>query len=313
VPPFDLPPIPADSTTRFAPSPTGYLHLGHVANAVWTWGVAQAVGARVLLRLEDHDRGRCRPEYEAALLEDLDWLGLVPDRLSRESLAGGPSSFRQSDSQARYQAALTRLAQATDVYACVCSRKAIAALLGDDAPGPGEEPRYPGTCREASLEIEVGRGVRAILPDLAVDFTDLRLGPLTQTPSAQCGDLLLKDSTGNWTYQFSVVVDDLEHGVDLIVRGDDLLESTGRQILLGQLLGRTSPPRYLHHPLILDARGVKLSKRSGAPGLRTLREDGLGAGEVLGLAARATGLTEAIGSLEPGCLGELFRVRAWER
>jgi glutamyl-tRNA synthetase/glutamyl-Q tRNA(Asp) synthetase len=264
------------------------------------------MGAEVVLRIEDHDRGRCRPEYEAPILEDLDWLGLVPDQVSACSLAGHPSAFRQSDNPGRYQEALERLALVTPIYACECSRQTVAAALGDDAPGPGLEARYPGTCREAQLSLEGRRGVRAELPEESISFTDLRLGPIIQTPARQCGDLLLRDSTGNWTYQFCVVVDDLEQGIDLVVRGEDLLDSTGRQILLGRLLGRATPIRFLHHPLIRDGRGRKFSKRTGAASLRSLREGGLTGGAALGQAAWLTGLALTDDPLTPSQLGDLY-------
>ena len=155
---------------------------------------------------------------------------------------------------------------------------------------PGHEVRYPGTCREAGLPLGApGVGTRAVLPADAVRFTDLLLGDQEQVPAQQCGDLLLRDAMGNWTYQFAVTVDDLRHGVTLVVRGADLLGSTGRQILLGRLLGRPEPAAFLHHPLILGEAGAKLSKRDGAAAIRTLRAAGIGAAEVLTLAAEATG------------------------
>jgi glutamyl-tRNA synthetase/glutamyl-Q tRNA(Asp) synthetase len=277
----------AHRTTRFAPSPTGWLHLGHVANAVWTWETARAAGARVVLRMEDHDRGRCRPEYERQIYEDLAWLGLVPEPESVTSLRLGRSPWRQSDSTAVYEAALDRLARAGLVYGCDCSRSTIAAQAGDEAEGV--ERRYPGTCRDRGLSIAPGIGIRIRLPETEEVFDDLRLGRHRHRPHLQCGDLLARDRLGNWTYQFAVAVDDLRHGVDLIVRGEDLLESTGRQILLARLLGRMEPPRFLHHPIIRNEAGVKLSKKDRATGLREMREAGMSADEVLAVARRLTG------------------------
>jgi glutamyl/glutaminyl-tRNA synthetase len=301
---IDLAAIPPNPVTRFAPSPTGRLHLGHVANAVWTWGLSARVGARVILRLEDHDRGRCRPEYEAAILEDLDWLGLEPDAASRRSFDGGPSAFRQSDNDPRHREALACLRTATAVYACRCSRRVIAEA-GGPVPAGGER-RYPGTCRAAGHPESAGAGIRAQLPEDEIHFDDLRLGPIQQTPAQQCGDLLLRDATGNWTYQFAVVVDDMIHGVNLVIRGEDLLSSTGRQILLGRLLGRIEPARFLHHPLIMSETGAKLSKRDGAPGLDELRQQGLEPAAVLGMAAHATGLIPTPESITPDELGDRF-------
>lgn len=297
--------LPDRPTTRFAPSPTGFLHLGHVANAVWTWGVAQAGGGRVVLRMEDHDRGRCRPEYERAILHDLEWLGLEAEPISGRSFDGGPSAYRQSDMADRYREAVERLATVGQVYGCECSRKTIAAAVAGTEPG--EELRYPGICRDKGLALTAGRGIRVALPDRAVVFEDLRLGSMTQRPIDQCGDLLLRDQTGNWTYQLCVVVDDLAHGVDLVVRGEDILASTGRQILLGEMLGWSAPPRYLHHPLILGETGAKLSKRAQSATLGSMRDAGRSPAEVLGLAAHLTGLLAAPDPVPASRLGDLFR------
>ena len=307
MPPLDLaalrdrlPPAPL---TRFAPSPTGFLHLGHVANAIWVWGIARALGGGVLLRIEDHDRGRSRREYEGAALDDLEWLGLVPDRGRPAELRHGPSPFRQSDSGEVYAAALDRLARSAEVYGCDCSRRDIALEAGDPF---NEETRYPGRCRARGLPPGPGRGIRVVLPEATETFSDARLGARAQAPASQCGDLLLRDRTGNWTYQFAVVVDDQRHGVDLVIRGEDLLSSTGRQIMLGRMLGRERPPEFLHHPLIRKDDGVKLSKSSGDTGVRELRAAGAMPEAVLGEAAWRTGLLEQPRPLAPGALPALF-------
>ncbi len=299
--------LPARPVTRFAPSPTGQLHLGHVVNAVWVWGIVQATSGRVILRMEDHDRGRSRPGYERRILEDLAWLGLVADAESQGSFAAGPSSYRQSDNEGRYQDAVRRLAAlGLPLYWCDCSRRTVVETLGAEAPGAGEELRYPGTCRDKGLGPAAGRGLRVVLPEDDIAFEDLRLGSLVQTPARQCGDLLLRDSTGNWTYQFCVVVDDLEHGVDLIVRGEDLLGSTGRQLLLRRLLGVNDRPALLHHPLLLDDAGVKLSKRDGASGIAELRAAGVSPDAVLGQAAYRSGLAASPAPIAADRLGRLF-------
>ena len=265
-------------TTRFAPAPTGFLHLGHVANAIAVWGLARAFGGRVLLRIEDHDQSRCRPEYEAALFEDLSWLGFEADE----------APVRQSERAALYEEALTRLADKGLVYACDCSRRTIA-----EASSPGaSELRYGGRCRsrDVSLAATPARRVRLAAEEIA--FGDLRLGPLSQNPALQCGDVLLRDRNGHWTYQFAVVVDDLAQGVDLVIRGEDLLASTGRQILIARLLGSEAPPRFLHHPLILREDGHKLSKSNRDTGVRDLRAASWTRERVLGAAARALGISD---------------------
>ena len=259
--------------TRFAPAPTGYLHLGHVANALFVWGVARARGAEVLLRIEDHDRTRCRPEYEMALLEDLEWLGFRP-----EGSLGPP--LRQSNHPERYAGAVDWLRLAGhQVYACDCSRKDLAAESG---VVPDRETPYPGRCRDRGLTPGPGLGLRVRLAPGEESFTDLTLGPERQDPSRQCGDLLLRDRIGNWTYQFAVVVDDLLQGINLVVRGADLLDSTGRQIRLARMLGRSEPPAFLHHPLIRRPSGEKLSKAGRDTAIRDLRSQGATPQELFG-------------------------------
>ena len=267
---------PAATLTRYAPAPTGFLHLGHVANAVWTWGMAASTGARVLLRIEDHDRQRCRPEYDAALVEDLEWLGFRADL--------GPVRQSDPDSTAAYTAALERLIADRLVYGCDCTRSTFAAWAeanGRSWSGPG----CPGGCRSRAVSREVprvalGEGIEA--------WSDLLAGSC-RAEVAPSGDLAIRDRHGNWTYGFCVVVDDLRQGVDLVVRGRDLLEATAAQIRLARVLGREMPPTFAHHPLIRRPDGSKLSKSSGDTGVRELRAAGRSPAEVIDLAARATG------------------------
>ena len=283
--------LPERPTTRFAPSPTGFLHLGHVAHALWVWGVARRSGGRVILRIEDHDRERCRPEYQSQILADLEWLGLEPDADSISSLRNDErSSFRQSDSGGDYTAAVAALSRRTQVYGCTCSRSRIAQDADMGQLQEGREIPYSGRCREAGIAPGPGVVIRVKLPDTSVSFTDLRLGKQHQTPARQCGDLALADLRGNWTYQFAVVVDDWRHGIDLIIRGEDLLKSTGRQLLLRELLTGESPVRVLHHPLIRDERGRKLNKRDQALSLAAMRSGGMTAREVKRLAVLRSGL-----------------------
>jgi glutamyl-Q tRNA(Asp) synthetase len=273
-----LPPRPL---TRFAPSPTGYLHLGHVVNAIYVWSIARALGGRVLLRIEDHDRLRSRPEYESALLDDLAWLGFNPDE--------GP--IRQSDEPQAYEDALDTLSGNHHVYACECSRREIvtASTARPNAISDGDEVPYTGRCRGRALAKCDGRGLRVEIAPDAEQFADARLGSITQVPAAQCGDLLIRDRDGFWTYQFAVTVDDVRQGVDLVIRGEDLLGSTGRQIRLARMLGRREPPVFLHHGLLYKPDGTKLSKSTRDTGVRDLRAAGWSRADVI---ARATSLME---------------------
>ena len=247
--------------SRFAPAPTGFLHLGHVVNALEVWRETRARAGRILLRIEDHDRQRSRPGFEAAIVEDLTWLGFEAD----EPLV------RQSERDDIYRQALETLRRQGLVYACDCSRAAL----------------YPGTCRDRGLAAGPGRGLRVRLAPSLERFVDLRLGPQEQRPSAQCGDLLVRDRDGHWTYQFAATVDDLVQGVTLVIRGVDLLDSTGRQIQLARLLGRAEPPAFLHHALIMKSATQKLSKSDGDTGVRDLRARGWTPAQVIDAALSA--------------------------
>jgi glutamyl-Q tRNA(Asp) synthetase len=294
--------LPRSPLTRFAPAPTGHLHLGHVVNAIHVWGVDGARGGTVLLRIEDHDRQRCRPEYEASILDDLDWLGLAPGVFPTAAFRAGRCDGRQSDRDAIYRHALDRLAARGLVYGCRCTRRDIDAASREG----GEEQRYPGTCRGLHLPLEDGFGWRLTIEPGVEAFDDAVHGPSVQDPAAQCGDLLLRDRLGNWTYQFAVAVDDTAQGVDLVIRGDDLFASTGRQIRLARLLGRDTPPRFLHHRLVMKSATQKLSKSDGDTGVRDLRAAGWTPDRVLGAAAHAAGLLEAPTHLDARDLAKLM-------
>ena len=258
--------------TRFAPAPTGYLHLGHVLNAVQVWGNARNRDGKVLLRIEDHDRQRSRPEFEASILEDLAWLGFVHDGVIT----------RQSERDAIYRKALQPLIDRELVFGCTCSRADMApgSGIGDPASG-GSELIYPGTCREKDIPLADGVGWRVRMDPGVERFFDELLGPQEQDPSRQCGDVLVRDRLGNWTYQFAVTVDDHLQKITDVIRGVDLLASTGRQLRLAKLLGRVSPPRFRHHPLVMKSPTQKLSKSDGDTGVGELRAQGWTAEQVL--------------------------------
>lgn len=269
--------------TRFAPSPTGYLHLGHVAAALYVWGIGRASKAQIQLRIEDHDLGRSRSAYEEAILEDLNWLGWQAD--VGVSKADEASDFRQSNRHERYQQILTRLEQKKLIYRCTCSRRSIASAMNSS-----DELRYLGQCRHRKLQATKDFGVRLILPSVTYRFRDLFLGLQTQTPAHQCGDLLLVDRDQNFTYHFSSVVDDLDHGINLLIRGQDLTSCCARQVQLAKILGQRHRAQFVHHPLIMDTAGKKLSKRDLATSIRQERQDGLSREEIIGKAAWLGGI-----------------------
>jgi len=238
-----------------------------VVNALHVWGAARDRGGQVLLRIEDHDRQRSRPEYAAAILDDLAWLGFVPDG----------AIVRQSERDAIYRKALQPLIDRELVYACTCSRNDINGEL------------YANTCRDKDLPLADGVSWRVRIEPGVERFFDELLGPQEQDPSLQCGDLLVRDRLGNWSYQFAATVDDHLQRITDVIRGVDLLPSTGRQIRLARMLGRETPPRFWHHPLVMKSATQKLSKSDGDSGIRDLREAGWTAAQVLAKARDLSG------------------------
>ncbi len=239
--------------------------------------MASRAGGRVLLRIEDHDRTRSRPEYDAALLEDLEWLGFQPDE--------GP--VRQSEDDGPYRAALERLRGAGLVYGCDCSRTTFERWRQQHGR-PWDGPGCPGECRGREL---AGPILRVILGGGFEGWPDGLVGPCADAITS-AGDPPIRDRDGQWTYLFAVVVDDLRQDIDLVIRGEDLLASTPSQIRLGTLLGRDSPAIFAHHPLIRRADGAKLSKASRDTSVRELRAAGRTAPELIGEAAAAVGLLD---------------------
>jgi glutamyl-Q tRNA(Asp) synthetase len=271
---------------RFAPSPNGYLHLGHALSALINFDMARAMGGRLLLRIEDIDHTRCRPEYEAAIHEDLAWLGIAWEKPVR----------RQSEHFDDYQVALARLEASGLIYASFESRAEIAALVAErDAVGawprdPDGAPLYPGTAKSLSAierqrRIETGAPyalrldmAAALARADALEWAETGEGPEGETGAvaaapAAWGDVVLARKETPTSYHLSVVVDDALQGVTQIVRGQDLFWSTSVHRLLQALLG-LSAPAYRHHPLVLGSDGRKLSKSTRATALRTLRQDG---------------------------------------
>jgi glutamyl-tRNA synthetase len=264
------PAAPPGGRGRFAPSPTGPLHLGNARTALLAWLAARARGASFVMRVEDLDGPRVRPGLEARMLAELRWLGLDWDE--GPDLGGPHAPYRQSERLERYQAALDRLRRADAVYPCFCSRAEIAAA--SQAPhGPSDEgPRYPGTCRALSPAEVAARSLRRapawrlrVAPG-EIAFQDGVHGWRACDVSAEVGDFVVARADGIPAYQLAVVVDDAAQGVTHVVRGEDLADNTPRQILLQRWLGLPTP-QYLHTPLGLGANGEKLSKQNGTQAL----------------------------------------------
>ncbi|MFN8619974.1 MAG: glutamate--tRNA ligase family protein [Chloroflexota bacterium] len=295
--------IPAAPRTRFAPAPTGFLHAGHLVNAALVWGIARARGGSVVLRIEDHDRQRSRATWEAALLDDLERLGLLPDEPPIAAFRAGPSPYRQSDMPERYAAALAGLRAQGLVYACDCARSTFAAWSAAHGGRAWSGPGCPGGCAARSLEDGPDRALRLALGDGEEAWDDLLLGLRAGAP-AVAGDLPVRDREGNWTYAFCVVVDDLEHGIDLVIRGADLTDATPAQLRLARLLtGRSHPARFLHHPLVRRPDGAKLSKADGATAVRERLDAGVAPGVLLAEALRAAGVPDVPDAVEAHALG----------
>ncbi|MEO8483075.1 MAG: glutamate--tRNA ligase family protein [Acidobacteriota bacterium] len=286
--------------TRFAPAPTGFLHLGHVVNAIYVWGWGGRTGARVVLRIEDHDRQRSRPAFEEALLDDLDWLGFVPDEFGTKDFRHGTCASRQSDRGAIYAREARSLIDRGLVYGCTCSRHDLTAIHAAGLGGDG------GRCRHAGHAPEEHLAWRLVCDDTVERFEDALHGVVEQRPFKEHGDVVIRDRHGNWTYQFAVVVDDHFQGIDLVARGDDLLSSTGLQIALGRTIGRPRPAHFLHHPLATSTSGRKLSKSDGDTGIRNLRAHGWTAPDVIGEAAHIVGLLPTAAPLPASSVANLF-------
>lgn len=267
--------------TRFAPSPTGYLHLGHVRSAWEGWHAAREAGGRFLLRIEDIDRTRCRPAFDAAIVEDLTWLGLDWD---------GPVR-RQSEHFADYRAALARLDAQGLLYPCFCTRQEIRAEIARAGAAPQGEggPVYPGTCRQLGVveraeRIEAGADY-ALRLDLAAAMA--RTGPLEWLEAGhsiaarpeELGDVVLARKDTPVSYHLAVTLDDAFQGVTLVTRGVDLFAATHIHRVLQAVL-QLPAPAYRHHPLLTDASGRRLAKRDAALAVRAMRAAGMTPAEV---------------------------------
>lgn len=288
--------------TRFAPSPTGDLHLGGAWTALAAWSYGRAHGGRTVLRMEDIDTPRVVVGSAARIVEDLAWLGLDWD----------VTTEAQSHEVPRYEGYLATLARRGLVYPCDCSRAEIARVAS--APHAGEELRYPGTCRDKDPGRDMKRApaLRLRVPARTIVFDDLVRGRMEQRVEDVVGDFVLRRGDGVFAYQLAASVDDARDATH-VIRADDLLGSTARQILLLEELG-LPVPAYGHLPLVVASTGERVAKRVREATIRGLRERGVTAEEVVGKLAHGLGLVDADGPRSArDVAAELRPISAWRR
>ncbi|HEV8194436.1 MAG TPA: tRNA glutamyl-Q(34) synthetase GluQRS [Ktedonobacterales bacterium] len=279
---------------RYAPSPTGTLHLGNLRTALLAWLFARAVGGTFVLRIEDLDLPRVRPRATTEMLRDLHWLGLDWDEGPDAGGKLGP--YKQSMRRALYEAAVARLRAQELIYPCYCTRAELARIAS--APHSAEDaPRYPGTCAQLSEHERRSRetagrrpSLRFRVPHRPIAFTDTLHGSITTNVAETVGDFIVRRSDGIIAYQLAVVVDDALMGITQVVRGADLLTSTARQLALYDALGFPWPQQYAHVPLLVNGAGTRLAKRDAAAGIGGLRARGGTREQLLGVLAASCGI-----------------------
>ncbi len=269
---------------RIAPTPTGYMHLGHARTFLMAQQRAREKGGALVLRVEDLDSARCKPEFTESLIEDLRWAGLEWDEGPDVGGAYGP--YDQSQRAGVFIDAWGTLRKAGALFPCECSRKDVQAAV--QAPhDEGSELIYPGSCRDRSSAFESEDEARTVnwrfrVPDgETIEFQDGRKGLQLFVAGVDFGDFLVWRKDGIPSYELAVVADDIAMGITEVVRGEDLLLSTARQLLLYRAL-RETPPTYFHCPLVRDEQGVRLAKRHQSLGLREMRRQGVSPDELLG-------------------------------
>jgi glutamyl-tRNA synthetase len=296
---------------RYAPSPTGLIHLGNARTALAAWLSVRSRGGTFVWRLEDLDAPRVVPGMAALQMEDLAWLGLDWDE--GPDLGGPYAPYEQSHRSSLYEEALARLAAAGRLFPCRRSRKDLQAMAS--APhGPESGSPYPAAWRPQDLDPEwytsrPDAALRFLVHDRPIVWHDRVFGDQEERVDQTAGDFVLKRRDGLYAYQLAVVVDDLAMGIDEVVRGADLLDSTARQIQLLEALGGT-PPAWAHVPIVINAHREKLSKRDQARTLRSLREAGTHPEAVVGQLAASLGLIDRPDPCRPG---DLLREFAWEK
>jgi glutamyl-tRNA synthetase len=290
---------------RYAPSPTGALHLGNLRTALLAWIFARSVGGAFTLRIEDLDLPRVRPGATRQMLVDLRWLGLDWDE--GPDVGGTPGPYYQTMRQALYDQAIARLRAQGRIYPCYCTRAELAQIAS--APQGGDAPRYPGVCRQLTPAERAAReadgrhpALRFIAPTEPIEFQDAFHGAISELVATTTGDFIVRRSDGIVSYQLAVVVDDALMGVTQVVRGGDLLSSTARQLALYDALGYPRPALYAHAPLVVDQEGERLAKRNEAAGLAALRAEGYSSAQVVGALAASCGLCATDAPVTPAAL-----------
>ncbi len=294
---------------RFAPSPTGQMHLGNAWTALLAWLQVRAGKGQLVLRMEDLDPDRSRAEYVEGLEKDLRWLGL--DWEEGGDLGGAYGPYEQDKRRGLYEEALQRLRRQELIYPCYCTRAELAA----SAPhGEDGERIYQGTCAGGVAGSKLTRkpSLRLKVPEEEIVFEDGVYGLVRQNLRQECGDFVVRRSDGVHAYQLAVVVDDALMGITHVLRGADLLASTPRQLYLYRLLGYAAP-LFSHVPLLVDEKGVRLSKRHGALAVAVLRERGVRAEKIIGLLAWLAGLLPTLEEAQPQELVNLFDLKKISR
>jgi glutamyl-tRNA synthetase len=289
--------------TRFAPSPTGDLHVGGAWTALASWALARAAGGAFVVRVEDIDTPRVVRDAEARILEDLAWLGLAGDEGPNAGGTLGP--YRQSERTPLYVEALAELARAGRIYPCDCSRADIARVAS--APHEGEERVYPGTCRDKdpSRPMKKKPALRfRVAQDDQVPFVDGVQGAADPDAATRAGDFVVRRADGVFAYHLAVAVDDLAMQISRVVRGADLLASTARHLLVMRALSDSGRlawappggplPDFAHVPLVLGPDGARLAKREGVPSVRDLAARGASPADILGRLAHGLGLASSV-------------------
>jgi glutamyl-tRNA synthetase len=312
--------------TRLAPSPTGALHLGHARTFLITWCLARQARAEIVMRMEDLDATRAKPESVRQAYDDLRWLGIDWDEgpFCRKPTANATddAQYVQSNRRALYDTTLDLLAKIGAIYPCVCTRADIAQTVAASIAAPHESDaliRYPGTCRDLFADLsdaltKTGKPAcwRLRVPEGAVTFDDAIAGPQCFDVAAEVGDFPLSRFDGTPAYQLACVVDDAAMAIDCVIRGDDLLSSTPRQILLYRAMG-LAPPQFAHVPLVVGPDGKRLAKRHGESRIAQFRADGVPSEKIVGWVAWRSGQIAAPQAMTADELLAAFDIRKLPR